>query len=174
MLTWLRSNIYASGILALLRLYLGYQWFVSGLGKITGGFDASGFMGFIVQNPVKGPDGSVVYPLYNSFIENFALPNAGIFNVLVPWGELLIGLGLILGTLTTAAALFGVMMNFMFVLGGTVATNPIFILIGFIILAAGANAGRFGGDYWVIPWIRQNIFKKKDSQSEPKMQNLAA
>lgn len=172
MMTWLRSNIYASGILVLLRLYLGFQWLMSGIGKITNGFDASGFMGFIVQKPVTGPDGSVAYPLYIKFIESIALPNAEIFNVLVPLGEVLIGLGLMVGTLTTAAAFFGLMMNFIFVLGGTVATNPTFILIGFIILAAGANAGRFGGDYWVIPWIRKSIFKKKDSQSE--IQNLTA
>ncbi|WP_042351540.1 DoxX family membrane protein [Bacillus massiliigorillae] len=174
MMNWLRSNMYASGILVLLRLYLGFQWFKSGFGKITDGFDASGFMGFIAQNPVKGADGSVAYPLYNAFIENVALPNAEIFNVLVPWGELLIGLGLILGTLTTAAAFFGLLMNFTFVLGGTVSTNPTFILLGFIILVAGANAGRFGGDYWVIPWIRKNLFKKKDLQFTSETHKLSA
>ena len=163
MMNWLRTNIYASGVLAVLRVYLGYKWFTSGLGKITGGFDASGFMGKIVANPIKGADGSLTYPLYNSFIENIALPNAEIFNILVPWGELLVGLGLILGTLTTAAAFFGLLMNFTFLLGGTISINPTFILLGFIILVSGANAGRFGGDRWVLPWMRKNIFNKSQS-----------
>lgn len=157
MMNWLRTNLYASGMLVVLRVYIGYQWLASGFGKITNGFDTSGFMGFIVANPVKDATGGIAYPLYNGFIENFALPNANIFNVLVPWGELLVGLGLILGTLTTAAAFFGLLMNFTYLLGGTISTNPTFIFIGFIILVAGANAGRFGGDRWVLPWLRQNI-----------------
>ncbi len=166
MMNWLRTNIYASGLALILRLYIGFQWMTHGFDKIKGGaFDASGYLKNIVANPVKGPDGATVYPLYNSFIEHFALPNAGLFNVLVPWGEFLIGLGLILGVLTTAAAFFGLLMNFMFFFGGTVSTNPSFILIGFIILVAGANAGRLGGDYWVLPWIRKTIFHKDDTPS---------
>lgn len=159
MMNWLRTNVYASYLLLFLRLYIGYQWVTVAMGKITGGFDASGYLTNIVANPVMGADGPV-YPLYNYFIEHFALPNAALFNVLVPWGELLIGLGLILGTLTTTAAFFGLLMNFMFFFGGTVSTNPTFILVQFIILVAGANAGRFGGDRWVLPRIRTNIFKK--------------
>ncbi|WP_019244308.1 MULTISPECIES: DoxX family membrane protein [Bacillus] len=171
MMNWLRNNIYASGLLLIIRVYIGYQWFTHGLEKITGGFDATGYLGNIVANPVKGPDGDVVYPLYVSFIEHFAVSNTGLINVLVPWGELLIGLGLILGTLTTAAAFFGLLMNFMFFFGGTVSTNPSFILYGFIILIAGANAGRFGGDRWVLPWIRTHLFKKNISKSDTKLQN---
>lgn len=160
-MNWLRTNVYASYILLFLRLYIGYQWFTSGIGKITGGFDATGYLTNITANPVMGADGAAVYPLYNSFIEHFALPNVGLINVLIPYGELLVGLGLLLGTLTTAAAFFGLLMNFMFLFGGTVSTNPMFVLIQFIILAAGANAGRIGGDRWVLPWIRTNLFKKK-------------
>lgn len=161
MMNWLRTNVYASYLLLFLRLYIGYQWVTVAIGKITGGFDSAGYLANIVANPVKGADGAAIYPVYNYFIEHFALPNADFFNVLVPWGELLIGLGLIFGTLTTAAAFFGLLMNFMFFFGGTVSTNPTFILIQFIILVAGANAGRFGGDCWVLPWIRTNVFKKK-------------
>lgn len=160
MMNWLRTNVYASYILLFLRLYIGYQWVTIAIGKITGDFDSTGYLANIVANPVMGADGPV-YPAYNYFIEHFALPNAELFNVLVPYGELLIGLGLILGTLTTTAAFFGLLMNFMFFFGGTVSTNPTFILIQFIILCGGANAGRFGGDRFVLPWIRAKVFKKK-------------
>lgn len=162
MMNWLQNNIYASGILLVIRGYIGYQWFIHGLEKIMGGFDASGYLSNIVANPVKGTDGNVVYPLYVSFIEHFAMSNLNLINILVPWGELLIGLGLILGTLTTAAAFFGLVMNFMFFFGGTVSTNPSFILYGLIIFIAGANAGRFGGDYFILPWIRTHVFKKSN------------
>jgi thiosulfate dehydrogenase [quinone] large subunit len=64
-----------------------------------------------------------------------------------------------LGCLTTAAAFFGIVMNFSFLLAGTISHNPTDILMGFIILAAGYNAGRYGLDYYVLPLI-QKVFKK--------------
>jgi thiosulfate dehydrogenase (quinone) large subunit len=145
---FLRESITAAGLLLLLRLYLGYSWIMSGWGKLSGGFDASGFLKGAVANPVKGPNG-IVYGWWTSFLESFALPNAGIFNTLIPWGETLVGLGLILGCLTTAAAFFGVMMNFSFLLSGTISHNPTDILMGILIMVAGYNAGRFGLDYFI-------------------------
>ena len=168
MMEWLRTNKYASGLLLIIRLYLGYEWFIHGLEKVRGGaFDATGFLNNIIANPVKGPDGTALYPLYNTFIENFALPNVGIINILIPWGELLVGLGLLLGVLTTAAVLSGLLMNFLFVFGGTVSTNPAMIVLGFIILAAGANAGKLGGDYYVLPWIRKTLTKRDNNPHYP-------
>jgi thiosulfate dehydrogenase [quinone] large subunit len=49
--------------------------------------------------------------------------------MLVPWGEFLVGLGLILGSLTTFAVLMGVVMNFSYMLSGTTSTNPQMVLI---------------------------------------------
>ncbi len=167
MVKWLRENTVAAGILALLRLYLGFEWMIAGFEKISGGkFDASGFLKGAIANPVKGPDGSIVYGNYVGFLKSFALPNSGIFNVLVPWGEFFVGLGLILGALTTAAMFFGLVMNFSYLMAGTVSSNPWDILIGIFIVFAGYNAGKFGLDRWVIPYIRKNVFKKEQSISQ--------
>ena len=137
-MNFLRENKIAAGILTILRLYLGYAWFTAGLGKIqSGAFNASGFLGNAVANPVKGPDGSVVYGWYVNFLESFAIPNVDMFNFIVPWGETLVGLGLMLGCLTTAAMFFGLVMNFSFFLAGTVSHIPTDLFLGFIILAAG-------------------------------------
>jgi thiosulfate dehydrogenase (quinone) large subunit len=152
---FLRENKISAAILTVIRLYLGYAWFTAGLGKITGGFDASGYLKNAVANPVKGPDGNMVYGWYVNFLESFALPNIDLFNFIVPWGETLIGLGLMLGCLTTAAVFFGLVMNFSFFLAGTVSHNPTDIFLGFIILAAGFNAGKYGLDRWVVPFIRK-------------------
>ena len=155
-MNFLRDNKIAAGILTVLRLYLGYSWFTAGLGKLqSGAFDASGFLGNAIKNPVKGPDGNVVYSWYVNFLESFALPNIDIFNFIVPWGETLVGLGLMLGCLTTAAMFFGLVMNFSFFLAGTVSHIPTDIFLGFIILTAGFNAGRIGLDRWVVPFIRK-------------------
>ncbi|MBS4213765.1 DoxX family protein [Neobacillus rhizophilus] len=159
---WLRENKIAAGILTVLRLYLGYSWFTAGFHKLTGGFDAAGFLKGVTANPVKGPDGAVVYGWYVEFLKGFAIPNVDIFNFIVPWGETLVGLGLILGCLTTAAAFFALVMNFAFFLVGTVSHIPTDIFLGMIILIAGYNAGHFGLDRWVVPFFRKAVFKGKE------------
>jgi thiosulfate dehydrogenase [quinone] large subunit len=161
---FLRENKIAAAILTVLRLYLGYSWFTAGFHKLTGGFDAAGFLKGAIANPVKGPDGAVVFGWYVDFLKHFALPNIDVFNVIVPWGETLIGLGLILGCLTTTAMIFGLVMNFSFFLAGTVSHNPRDIFLGFIILTAGYNAGRIGLDRWVLPLIRKMSNKTKGNE----------
>lgn len=156
--TWIRNSKYAAGLLLFLRLYIGYKWIDAGWHKITGGFDATGFLTKAVENPVLDKaTKEAVYPNFVAFVDNFALPNVKLINFLIPWGEFLVGLGLILGCLTTAAVFFGLVMNFMFMFAGTVSTNPWMVLIGVIVLAAGANAGKFGADYYVLPYLRKLI-----------------
>lgn len=159
MVHWLRTSKSASFILLVLRVWLGWQWFMDGLGKVTGpkAFDASGYLHGVIAHPVTGPTGKVLYAPYNAFIQHIALPGSGFFSFLVKWGELLVGLGLLLGTLTTAAVFFALLMNFMYLFAGTVSSNPLYVFIGGLILFAGFNAGKWGGDYWVIPWIRQTV-----------------
>ncbi|MFB6366080.1 DoxX family protein [Paenibacillus elgii] len=157
---WLRENVYAAGLLLILRVYVGWTWLTAGFHKLTGGFDATGFLkGAIAKPAMDKATNELIYPTFTAFLQNFALPNAKLINFLIPLGEFLVGLGLILGTLTTAAAFFGLMMNFMFLFAGTVSTNPWMVLLGFIVLAAGANAGKFGGDYYVLPYLRR-AFRK--------------
>jgi thiosulfate dehydrogenase (quinone) large subunit len=159
---WLRKSQISSVILVVFRLYLGYTFITAGFHKLTGGFDASGFLKGAIGNPVKGPEGDILYGWYVSFLKDFALPNVDIFNTIVPIGEFLIGLGLIIGCLTTAAAFFALIMNFSFLLAGTVSSNPEDIFLGGIILFSGYNAGRYGLDHWVIPYIRKTVFKEKE------------
>ena len=161
--TLLRENKVVAGILTVIRLYLGYTWMTAGWGKLTGGFDASGYLNNAVANPVTGPDGNAVYGWYVTFLESFAIPNIGVFNFLVPLGEFLVGVGLLLGCLTTAAMFFGLVMNFSFFLAGTVSHNPTDIFLGGIILFAGYNAGRYGLDRWVVPFLRKTFNKKADT-----------
>lgn len=150
-------------IVTIMRLYLGYGFLMAGWRKVqSGAFDASGFIANAIKNPVTGPDGSAVFGAYTFFLENFALPNVGLFNVLISWGEVLVGLGLIVGCFTTAAAFFGLVMNFSFLMAGTVSHNPTDILLGFFIITAGANAGRIGLDRFVLPYFRKLTKKDKN------------
>lgn len=155
---FLRTNVIAAAILAILRIYLGWKWLSSGWGKITGEepFSAKGFLMGAVNNPVISHD-QVVYPTYVSFLENVAVPNAGLFSFMVSWGEVLVGLGLVLGALTPWAAFFGVVMNFAFMFAGTMSSNPLMVLISMFILPAGYNAGRFGLDRWIFPFLGSKL-----------------
>ncbi|WP_138754091.1 DoxX family protein [Paenibacillus sinopodophylli] len=166
---WLSENKYAAGLMLVLRVYLGWQWLSAGWHKL-GGFDASGFLKGAITNPVVDKStNELIYPTFTAFLEHFALPNAKIFNVMIPIGECLVGLGLIVGALTATAAFFGLLMNFMFMFSGTVSTNPWLILIGVIVFAAGANAGKFGLDYWVLPYLRKLVQRFRRDGNTPEI-----
>ncbi|WP_077618181.1 DoxX family membrane protein, partial [Bacillus sinesaloumensis] len=157
-----------------LRVYLGWTWMTAGWGKITGGFDAGGFLGNVVANPVLDKaTGTALYPTYTAFVEGFAVPNVELINIMIPWGEFLVGLGLLIGCLTTAAMFFGLMMNFMFMFGGTVSTNPWMVLLGVVVLAAGANAGKFGADYYVLPYLRKTFKIGANRETKTTTTNVA-
>ncbi|MCW0953234.1 DoxX family protein [Weissella ceti] len=162
----LRNSRKASYMLLVLRLYLGYLWLTAGLSKVfmEGGFHAEGLItGAINQG---SPEQPFAYPWFQSFLKLMTDngQDAALFNLMVPWGEVFVGLGLIFGTFTLAAAFFGLVMNFTYLLSGMVSVNPTFIIIEFIILTAGFNAGKIGLDYWVTPYLRRKFpFIHKES-----------
>lgn len=164
---FLRKNGYAAYGLLVLRLYLGYAWLTAGWGKVTGDFDASGFLKGAIAK--ASGDHPAVQGWWASFLEAFALPNSGLFSFLVAWGELLVGLGLILGCFTTFAALMGMVMNFAFLFSGTISTNAQMVLLTIFIVVAGANAGRIGADRYVLPYLRKLFTKELDPKATPKI-----
>lgn len=160
MLKFWKENKIAAALVTIVRFVAGYAWLTAGWGKITGAtpFDATGYLTAAVNNPViDKATGGAVYPTFTGFLEHFALPNVKLINIMIPWGEFLVGLGLILGTLTVTAAFFGILMNFMFMFAGTVSTNPWLLLLGLLVIFAGANAGRFGLDRFVLPLVHKGL-----------------
>ncbi|MFZ5824360.1 MAG: DoxX family membrane protein [Bacillota bacterium] len=153
-----------SWIWLVIRLYIGYQWTMGGWGKLTGAkpFDATGFLKGAAAKAVPAAPGArpVVQAWWADFLNGFAIPNAKLFNFLIPWGELLVGLALILGFATIFAAVMGMTMNFAFLLSGTVSSNPNYLILQFILVAVGgAYAGYIGIDYWFRPLFRSYLAK---------------
>ena len=74
------------------------------------------------------------------------LPNASVLAKVVSLGELLIGLGLIVGLLTGAAALAGVLLNLMYMFSGSAGVNPMYALLSVLLILAWRNAGWIGLD----------------------------
>ena len=168
----------ASWLWLIVRLYLGYEWISSGLGKLgspawTGsqaGAAVSGFaQGALSKTGGEHPD---VTGWYAWFLQNLVIPNAGIFGWLVTLGELAVGVALILGALTGIAAFFGIMMNANYLLAGTVSTNPILIILGTLIVLAWRNAGWIGLDRWLLPalgtpWQPGEVFVHEEPSARP-------
>jgi thiosulfate dehydrogenase [quinone] large subunit len=148
----LRESAVMSYILLVARLYLGWAWLTAGWEKVIGDFDATGFLKSAIER--SSGDHPAVQGWWATFLENVALPYVGFFNFLVAWGEVFVGIGLILGVFTTFSALMGIVMNFAFLFSGTTSTNPQMVLITIFILVAGYNAGKIGLDRWVIPALR--------------------
>lgn len=145
-------------IALIIRLYFGYTFLMAGIGKFQSGFDAKSVSGFLNGGLAQTHDAllatkgaaAAAHPSVTDtwawLISHVFLPNAGIFAFVVKCGEVLIGLGLILGCFTTLAALFGMTMNFAFLLTGTVSTNPQMALGFLIIIVLGAASYEIGLD----------------------------
>ncbi|MGV3488491.1 MAG: DoxX family protein [Tuberibacillus sp.] len=154
---FIRETKVASYLLLIIRFYLGFEWMKSGLEKLTTEFDATGYLMVAVKS--AGGEHPAVQGWWAAFLKGFAIPNANLFNFLVPWGELLVGIGLIVGGMTTIAAFMGIVMNFAYMFSGTTSTNPQMVLLTIFVLVAGANAARIGLDYWIHKWFAQRDFK---------------
>jgi thiosulfate dehydrogenase [quinone] large subunit len=85
----------------LLRVYTGVFFAYHGFGKLRQDDFASNLAGFLTGNL----DSS--FSFYRPFLESVVLPGKELFAVLVAWGELAIGLALILGLATRYAAFVG-------------------------------------------------------------------
>jgi thiosulfate dehydrogenase [quinone] large subunit len=108
---------------------------------------------------------------YASFLQNFVLPNAGVWSFLITWGEVAVGLGLLVGALTGIAAGFGVLMNLNYLLAGTVSVNPILGVMGLSLILAWRVAGLIGLDRWLLPllglpWKPGTVFQLAPSAAQ--------
>jgi thiosulfate dehydrogenase [quinone] large subunit len=140
------------------RLFLGYEWFLAGLHKLQDpawfqtGEALRAFWTRAAAVPAPPARPAIAYPLYRSFIQ-FMLDNGwdSWFNYFIIFGELLIGIGLIVGGLTAIAAFFGILMNFTFLYAGSVSSNPTFIILGVLIILGWRVAGWWGLDRVLLP-----------------------
>jgi len=168
-----------------LRLYAGWQWLIAGWNKLgnpawtgdSAGVAVTGFVqGALEKTSGAHPD---VQGWYAWFLRNMVLPNAAIWSQFVAYGELLVGIALILGVFTGIAAFFGGFMNMNYLLAGTVSTNPLLLAIAILLILAWKTAGWWGIDRWLLPglgtpWRPGFIFKDEERDASLEMdKNLA-
>ena len=142
----------------LVRVYLGFVWLTSGYNKISGGTwnngeQLKGFWTAAVQPTGEGAT-NIAFAWYRGFIQ-FML-DAGWytwFAPLIAWGEILIGVALILGALTGLAAFGGAFLNWNFIMAGSASTNGMLLVLALLLMMAWKVAGWWGLDRWLLPWL---------------------
>lgn len=159
---------FKAGAWLFVRLVLGVEWVRGGLKKVGQagwtepplGRSVSGFLKGAIAKSTEGAHPEVPH-WYHQLAEQVLLPNAEVFGILVSYGEVLVGIALVLGFLTRIAAIGGVTMNLAFLWAGTTSTNPPMLLLGVALILFGSEAGRFGLDYWAIPraaaWLPRGV-----------------
>jgi thiosulfate dehydrogenase (quinone) large subunit len=155
----LLSDPRAGWLWLVLRIWLGWQWLTSGWGKVSNpawvqsGEALKGFW----ERAVVIPDGGrpvVAFDWYRAFLQSMLDAQAYTwFAKLVTYGEVLIGIALIIGAFTGIAAFFGAFMNWNFMMAGTASTNPMLLVVAIGLILAWKVAGYLGADYFLLRWI---------------------
>lgn len=156
---WIFASRTAGWIWLVVRLWLGYEWLIAGAAKLFGvestafwktGLGVKGYaLGAIAAS--KGPHAQVSYGWWVAVLRDFVVPNYALIAKADALAEFAIGIALILGLFAGVAALVGLSLNFTYILSGTVSTNPVFIVLGVLLVLAWRNAGWYGIDGILLP-----------------------
>lgn len=151
-----------------IRLWLGWQWLESGLGKagnpawMQTGEAIKGFWANAVKIPETGRP-PIAFAWYRVFLQSLLDAQAYTwFAKLIVFGEIMIGIALILGLFTGIAAFFGGFMNWNFMMAGSASVNPVFLMISIFLIAAWKVSGYIGLDYFLASrlgylWSKESV-----------------
>ena len=182
-----------------LRLYIGWQWLAAGWRKLYGddsigwvrdgeaggrfvnaGDQILAFWQRAVELPSQGAMSRIGIPWYRDFLQ-YMIDHRwnGWFTYVIAWGEFLVGLALILGAFTMAAAFFGAAMSFNYVLAGSAGLAPLLLVGSLLLMLAWKTAGYVGLDRWLLPALgapwqpglmlhRQEVVRRRTRPAPPK------
>ncbi len=169
---FLFSNTAMSWVWLIVRVWVGYQWITSSLRKlgdaawVQTGLALKTFWERAVVIPEKGRP-PISFDWYRDFIQ-YLLDTQSYtwFAKLVAYGELLIGIALVVGAFVGVVAVFGAFMNWNFMMAGTASTNPVLFLLAILLILAWKVAGYIGLDYYLLPvlgtpWKPGDVFEKR-------------
>jgi thiosulfate dehydrogenase [quinone] large subunit len=135
----------------IVRVYVGYQWVTASLHKLSSpawmqtGDAIKGYWMNAVKIPEAPAKAAINYGWYRTFLQSLLDSQSYVwFGKLIAVGELLVGIALILGVFVGLAAFFSALMNFNFLLAGSLSTGPVLFLLGILLMIAWKIAGYYG------------------------------
>jgi thiosulfate dehydrogenase (quinone) large subunit len=152
------QGILARAALALLRVYLGVIFLIAAVPKLLGDF-TPGLTAFLERRAMEQS-----HLFYREFLQEVVLPNARLFAALVTWGELLVGVLLVLGLMTRLSATVALLLtlNYMFAKGAwpwTPSSNDAGFAAISLALVIGAAGRTFGIDSMLAKrWPRSALW----------------
>ncbi len=163
-----------------LRVWLGYKWVDAALHKIDNpawvetGDALKGFWTGAVAIPESGRP-AIAFDWYRGFIQTLLDAEAYVwFGKLVAYGELLVGIALIIGAFTGIAAFFGALMNWNFMMAGSASTNPMLLIIAIGLILAWKISGYIGVDRFLLPLLGTPWDKREPEYNETEAQPVPA
>ncbi|HEY8870789.1 MAG TPA: DoxX family membrane protein [Candidatus Limnocylindrales bacterium] len=156
---YLFSNTKAGLFWLPIRLFVGFEWVEAGWHKFTGPgwLDGGSALAGYWQSAVKIPDTghpAITFEWYRGFLQLLLNNHAQTwFAWVVTFGELAVGVGLLLGILTGIAAFFGATMNMSFLLAGSASVNPIMFALAVGLMLGWKVAGYYGVDRYLLPLL---------------------
>ncbi len=157
---FLTNDARAGWVWLAVRIWLGYQWVSAASHKVTDPKwtqTGEALQGFWLNAVKVSPDtgkGLITFDWYRTFLQFMLDAQAYTwFAKLVAYGELLVGIALIIGAFTGIAAFFGGFMNFNFMLAGSASTNPLLFVAAVGLILAWKVAGYIGADYYLLRYL---------------------
>ena len=148
-----------------IRMFVGFEWLSSGLGKLfpagkpmgAGWLDGGASLLAYWESAVRIPETGrppISFEWYRGVLQ-FMIDNQfhTWFSYLIVVGELAVGVGLLLGALVGIAAFFGATLNMSFLLAGSASTNPILFTAAIGLILAWRVAGWYGLDRYLLPML---------------------
>lgn len=143
-----------------IRVWLGMQWIDAAKHKLNDpawthtGLALKGYWKNAVSTSTPRPP--ISYDWYRSFIQYLLDIKAYTwFAKFITYGELLVGIGLIVGALVGVTAFFGALMNFNYMMAGSAATNPVLFVVALSLIVAWRVSGLVGVD--IVIFKRREI-----------------
>lgn len=161
---FLFSDTRMAPVWLLVRVYVGWSFLEAGWHKVqdttaAGNYilDGAGILAFwkrIAAIPAAPAKPAITFDWYRGFIQ-FLIDNhlENFMGKLIAFGETAVGLGLIFGAFSGIAAVSGAFMNLNFLLAGSASTNPVLLLLGFLLVMAWKTAGYIGLDRFLLPML---------------------
>lgn len=160
-----------------IRVLVGWEWIQASLHKLSDpawmqtGEALKGFWVRIVAVPAAPAKPLIYYDWYRSFIQSLLDSGAYTwFAKLVAIGEFTVGVALIIGAFVGIAAFFGALMNWNFLMAGSLSSNPLLFIGALSLVLAWKIAGYYGVDRFLLPrlgtpWSR-NTTQEKTAQNQ--------